>query len=202
MKPKNTDAYIEAAEEFAQPILIHLRQVVHSISPDIEEAIKWQFPCFLYRGKILCDMAAFKKHVTFGFWLGSLLSDPYKILEKRGENSAMGQLGRITSLNDLPSPEILKEYLIEAMSLIEAGKTLPKKAPSAKKPAEIPDAFREALDKNPPARLHFESMSASHQREYLEYILEAKREETRQRRIQKSIAMLADGKDLNFAYRK
>ncbi|MHB1277071.1 MAG: DUF1801 domain-containing protein [Bacteroidia bacterium] len=127
MKPTDVDSYIAQSAEFARPILSHLRALVHATVPNIQEAIKWQFPCFMYKGKILCHMAGFKAHCSFGFWLAPLMKDSYGILEGRGENSAMGQFGRITNLKDLPADSILKAYLLEAAVLIDAGKTLPKK---------------------------------------------------------------------------
>ncbi|MBI1222743.1 MAG: hypothetical protein GC180_09090 [Bacteroidetes bacterium] len=201
-KVKNTEDYIEQAAAFAQPVLRHLQFLVHATIPAVEEQIKWNFPCFIYKGKILCHMAAFKGHCAFGFWLAPLMNDPSEILEKRDEGSAMGQLGKISSFQDLPDDAILKAYLLEAASLIDEGKTLPKKEAVPKKDIDMHPAFRKALEKHPLAMEAFQNMSASHQREYLLYIDEAKKEETKIRRIEKSIALLLDGLDLNSSYRK
>lgn len=199
MKPTDVASYIAQSADFARPILSHLRELVHASVPNIGEEIKWQFPCFMYKGKILCHMAGFKAHCSFGFWLAPLMKDTQGILEGRGENSAMGQLGKITSLKDLPSDAIMKAYLLEAASLIDQGKTLPKKA-GAKKQYEMPEAFKSALEKNPVALNAFHKMSPSHQQEYLEYICQAKQEATVLRRIDKSIAMLQEAMGLNDAY--
>lgn len=199
MKPTDVDSYIAQSAEFARPILSHLRELVHATVPNIEEAIKWQFPCFMYKGKILCHMAGFKAHCSFGFWLAPLMKDSYGILESRGENTAMGQLGKISSLKDLPSDAIMKTYLLEAVSLVDQGKTLPKKA-GAKKHYEMPASFKTALEKNPKALNAFQKMSPSHQQEYLEYICEAKQEATVLRRIDKSINHILKEKGLNDVY--
>lgn len=195
------DAYIDKSKEFAQPVLNHLRKLVHEVCPETEEKIKWAFPTFNYKGKILCFMGAFKAHCTFGFWLGSLMQDPYGLLEQK-ESSAMGQFGKITSLNDLPEPRVLTEYLLEAMMLIDQGKTLPQKPKAERKEIPVPAILQEALDKNPGAREYFDSLSYSHRKEYIEYITEAKREETRLRRAEKAIALLEKNKSLNWKYSK
>ncbi len=199
MKPTDVDSYIARSAEFARPILSHLRELVHATVPNIQEEIKWQFPCFMYKGKILCHMAGFKAHCAFGFWLAPLMKDTQGILEGRGENSAMGQLGKISGLKDLPSDAILKTYLFEAAALIDAGKTLPKKT-GQKKKYTMPEAFKSALEKNPKALNAYQKMSPSHQQEYLEYICEAKQEATVLRRIDKSIRHILEEKGLNDAY--
>ena len=88
MKPKNLDAYIGQSAEFAQPILEHLRKLVHETCPAVAEQMKWSFPHFIYKGQNLCSMASFKQHCAFGFWLSPLMSDPYKILQL-GDESAL-----------------------------------------------------------------------------------------------------------------
>lgn len=202
MKAQNTEEYISLAEPFAQPILKHLRALVHSSGLVIEEQIKWLFPCFLYKGKILCNMAGFKQHCTFGFWQGQLLSDQANILEKSDKNTAMGQLGKIKKLSDLPADEILLSYLYEAAELIDKGVKNPIKKSSEKPPIAMHPAFAKALESNADALHAYQTMSPSHQREFLAYIDEAKKEETKLRRIEKSIQLLHEAKDLNDKYKK
>ena len=96
-KDKRIDAYIAKAAPFARPILTYLRAVVHAACPDVEETIKWSMPAFDYNGPF-CSMAAFKQHATFGFWKGALIVDP----KTRKPDEAMGDLGRITRVADLP----------------------------------------------------------------------------------------------------
>lgn len=114
---KEVDAYIEKAKPFAKPILKHIRKLVHQACPDVEEAIKWNFPHFCYNG-ILCSMAAFKEHCALTFWKGNSMEDAYKVMDK-ARSKSMGQFGWITSLEDLPSDKILLNYIKEAMLLNE-----------------------------------------------------------------------------------
>lgn len=192
--------YISKSADFAQPILSELREIVHDFCPEVEEAIKWGMPFFIYRGKILCSMASFKSHCSFGFWLHSEMDDPHGIF-KRSEEGGMGSLGKITSLDDLPKNEHLGAYILEAMSLIERG-TIPRELnPKFKKPAaEIPTELSELLDKEPKAKAVFEAFPPSHQREYITWITEAKREETKQRRLQQTIENLLEGKPKDWKY--
>lgn len=127
MKPEpKIDAYIANAAPFAQPILNHLRQLVHRACPGAEEKIKWGFPHFDYKG-MMVSMAAFKHHCAFTFWKGDLLSDPHQVLDKNRSES-MGQMGKLTRLEDLPADDIMVALIREAMALNEAGVKLPRKA--------------------------------------------------------------------------
>ena len=193
------DAYIAGSADFAKPILNHLREVVHAACPEVEETMKWSMPHFMYRG-MLCSMASFKQHCVFGFWKGSL------IVDENGKNleEAMGQFGRITTLADLPSNRLLTSYIKKAMVLNETGV----KSPTRSRPREekglpiVPDYFTAALRKNKEALATFESFSPSHKREYVEWITEAKGEDTRKRRLETAIAWLAEGKSRNWKYMK
>lgn len=113
-KDKRVDVYIEKAKPFAQPILKHLRKLIHQSNPEVEETIKWGMPSFDYKGPF-CSMASFKEHAVFGFWKTSLLKDPKGILESR--HDAMGSLGRITSMNDLPNDKVILDFLKQAKKL-------------------------------------------------------------------------------------
>lgn len=188
------EAYIEKAADFAQPILRHLRETVHAASPKIDETMKWSVPHFTFKG-ILCSMAAFKQHCAFGFWKESLI---LKGGSAPREN-AMGQFGRITSVAELPPRETLIGYVREAMRLNEEG-VMPPKTTTRRKELQMPEAFRVALEKHPKARAAFERFSPSHRYEYVEWIAEAKREDTRNRRISTAIEWLSEGKPRNWKY--
>lgn len=190
------DAYIDSAADFAQPILRHLRDVVHSASPEIEEAIKWGFPNFVKDG-IVCHMAAFKQHCSFGFWKGELIVERDPSRER-----AMGQFGRITSVEDLPPRETIIGYVQEAVRLNEDGVKASKATASRATEAPLHEAFRRALDAHPEAGEAFERFSPSQRREYAEWIGEAKREETRARRIDTAMEWIAEGKPRNWKYMK
>lgn len=188
------EAYIEKAADFAQPILRHLRETVHAASPKIDETMKWSVPHFTCKG-ILCSMAAFKQHCAFGFWKESLI---LKSGSAPREN-AMGQFGRITSVAELPPRETLIGYVREAVRLNEEG-VMPQKSTTRRKELQMPEAFRVALEKHPKARAAFERFSPSHRYEYVEWIAEAKREDTRNRRISTAIEWLSEGKPRNWKY--
>ena len=198
---QRVDIYIEKSNDFAKPILIRLRKVIHKACPEAKETIKWGFPAYEYKG-ILCGMAAFKAHCAFNLWKFKLIKDTHGLIEQ-GERTAMGFWGKITSVKDLPKDEILIEYIKQAMFLNEMGiKPTPQKRSKEKVELIISDDFKKALNKNKTAKAIFEAMSYSHKKEYIEYIDEAKREETRKNRIEKSIEKINEGKNHNWKYEK
>ncbi len=188
------DAYIARKAEFARPILEHLREAVHAACPEAEETLKWSSPAFMYKGQMLAHMAAFKAHAAFGFWRGSLVTG-----EENERQSAMGQFGRLTSVDDLPKPEALAELIRKAMTLTDAGVKAPRNK-TAKAPAEAPDDLQAALRENASATATFESFSPSCRREYVEWVTEAKRPETRAKRIAQAVEWMAEGKKRNWKY--
>ncbi len=196
---ERVDAYIGKSAPFAQEILNHIRGLVHQASPLISETIKWGFPNFVYKG-IICSMAAFKEHCTFGFWKASLIPDPYQLFGERA--NAMGSLGRIEKLTDLPSDKILLEYIAAALKLDEAGVKVKKVASAPKAEIPTPDYFEEELKRQPKARQVFENFSPSHKREYLEWITTAKTEATRLKRMATTMEWLNEGKSLNWKYQR
>ncbi|MCX7743977.1 MAG: YdeI/OmpD-associated family protein [Flavobacteriales bacterium] len=192
--------YIERAQPFSRPILTHLRYLIHTACPEVEETIKWGRPAFLYRGKLLCGMAAFKQHCSFAFWNGEILNSHNEHFVRVG-NSSMMQLKTIKHLHDLPDDKLMLEYLELAKNAIEN----PIERKQSKKQSnrlEIPVDFMELLKQNPLALATFEKFSYSHRKEYVTWITEAKKPETRMRRMEKALEMLAEGKDKNHAYRK
>lgn len=192
------DAYIEKAAPFARPILEYLREVVHSASPGIEETLKWGMPHFTCNG-IVCGMAAFRRHCTFGFWKHALL---VKDGDERSFGS-MGSFGRITALSDLPSRRVLAGYVREAVRLNVAGVKVPKANPSVHaKKHEMPEALRTALGRNAKARAAFELFTPSQRYEYVEWIADAKRDDTRERRLATAIEWIAEGRTRHWKYRK
>jgi uncharacterized protein YdeI (YjbR/CyaY-like superfamily) len=195
-KDKRIDAYIARAPEFARPILEHLRATVHAACPDVQENLKWGMPAFEYHG-LLCSMAAFKQHTTFGFWKGKL------IVDSNGQDleSAMGQFGRIASMKDLPAKRVLAGYVRKAMALNEAGTTV-KRVVKPKPVLRMPADFKAALAQRRAALAAFEGFSPSAQRDYLEWVLEAKQAATRAKRIATAVGWIAEGKRRNWKYEK
>ena len=195
-KNPRIDAYIQKAAPFARPILKHLRKVIHAACPDLEETIKWNCPTFEHKG-IMCGMAAFKNHCVLGFWKSELIFSG----DERKKREAMGHFGRITSLADLPDDKTLIAYVRKAAKLNESGVKAPARSkPKKKLPLKIPDYFGAALKKNAKARTTFENLSPSHQREYVEWLTDAKRDETRAKRLKMSILWLSQGKPQNWKY--
>lgn len=195
------DAYIHKAAPFAQPILEHVRQLVHKACPEVQETVKWGFPHFEYKG-ILCSMAAFKQHCSFGFWKATLMKDDKQLLNRVG-NTDMGYFDKITSLEDIPADKIILAYIKEAMRLNEEGVKLPVKPKTAtKKEVEPPADLMAALKKNKAALKTFESFSPSHKREYIEWITEAKTEATRTKRLETAVEWMAEGKGRHWKYAK
>ena len=193
------DAYIAKAAAFAQPILQHLRNLVHKACPHATEAMKWSFPHFMTHGGNLCSMAAFKKHCSFGFWKGSLLEDKQGIITLENKE-AMGSLGKITSLRDLPPDKVLIAYLKEADKLNKEGIKV-KKEPAAKKELVVPPELAAALKKNKTAQKVWNGWSYSHKKEYSEWISEARTDATREKRLAQAVEQIAEGKDRNWKYR-
>ena len=193
------DAYIAASADFARPILTHLREVVHEACPEVEETMKWSMPHFLYHG-MLCGMASHKQHCSFGFWKGSLILEG---ADDRGEGG-MGHFGRITTVGDLPSRATLERYVRKAMALNEDGTkaAAPRRPKTARVEPAMPAELAAALDRNEAARAAFERFSPSHRREYVEWIADAKRAETRERRVATALEWLAEGKSRNWKYER
>ncbi len=190
------DAYIARKPDFARPILEQIRAAVHAACPEAEETLKWSAPAFLYKGQILGIMAAFKAHAAFNLWRGTQVTG-----ETGAGTDAMGQFGRLTSPADLPDAAAMRDLLHKAMALTDAGV----KPPSAKKhvpkpPAEMPGDFAASLAGNAAAARTFESFGPGTRREYVDWVVEAKRAETRAKRIALAVEWMAEGKKRNWKY--
>lgn len=198
-RDERVDEYIGKAAAFAKPILNHLRELVHKAYPEIQETIKWGFPHFEYEG-VVCSMAAFKQHCAFGFWKDQLMEDPHKLF---GKEDAMGSLGKIRSLQDLPADKILVQYVKEAVKLNEEGTKI---AHAAMRTEDneliVPDYFMGMLRRNKQALAIFEKFSFTNKKEYVEWVTEAKSEETRKRRLTTAVEWIAEGKSRHWKYSK
>lgn len=196
-RDKRIDAYIARSVPFARPVLEHLRAVVHEACPEVAETIKWGFPHFMY-GDILCSMAAFKQHCSFGFWKGALLREH----GVPGIEGAMGQFGRIASVRDLPGKTALKRFVKAAMKLNEEATAVKRPVtPAGKRPAlPVPADLKAALARSKKAGAAFKAFPPGQRREYIEWITEAKRPETRAKRVAQTIEWVAEGKRRNWKY--
>lgn len=187
------DAYIARQADFARPILEHLRDILREACPDCEETLKWSMPSFLYKGKILAGFAAFKAHATFGYWNDSMLQQEEK------NRSAMGQFGRLTSIEDLPDRAKLIDLTRQSMALIDSG-AKPPRATAKKAAFTVPQDMRAAIDGNAAAKATFDGFPPSAQREYVEWITEAKTDATRGKRLAQAVEWLAEGKRRHWKY--
>jgi uncharacterized protein YdeI (YjbR/CyaY-like superfamily) len=192
------DAYIAKSAEFAQPILQHLRALIHAACPEVEEDIKWSMPFFSHRGGTMCMMAAFKQHCSFRFWLAGVVP-----AESAGEDG-MGQFGKLTSLAELPSDKQLTKHIRTAMALSEAGVKLDRPKTAARPAPVLPDDLAALLAQKPhaAARKTWAGFGPGAQREYIDWIAEAKTDATRQKRIATTLEWLAEGKKRNWKYAK
>ena len=191
------DAYLDSAAPFARPILAKLRRLVHRGCPEVVETIKWGTPAFEFRGP-LAHMAAFKAHCAFGFWKGKLIA------ELASEAQAMGQFGKIRALADLPPDAQIVEWTRRAAELNASKVRLPRPVKHAKPPLAVPDDLAAAFaePEHAAARATFEAFAPSHRREYLEWLAEAKRPETRAKRLATALAWLGEGKGRNWKYER
>lgn len=198
------DAYIAKSKPFAQPILWHLRELVHKACPGVEETIKWGHCFFQYKGRTLCNMAAFKEHGSFGFWGQEMVP----VLREASvlQEDYMGSLGRLTSLQDLPPPKKMLELIRKAVEFIDngqytspmAGRGKKEKAPAPE--VEVPVEFMKALKANKKAAGVFADFSPSCRREYVDWIADAKRSETREKRIATAVEWISESKQRNWKY--
>jgi uncharacterized protein YdeI (YjbR/CyaY-like superfamily) len=199
-RDKRIDAYIAKSAEFAQPILKELREIIHEGCPDAEETLKWSMPFFLNNGNMLCHFASFKQHCAFGFWKGR------NVVGEDANDEAMGHFGRITSVKDLPSRKTMVGYVKKAVAQAEERAQAPAKPKAKAKPVSkelvIPEYFAKAVAKNKKALKTFDGFSYSRKKEYVEWVTEAKTDETRDRRIATALEWLAEGKSRHWKYEK
>jgi uncharacterized protein YdeI (YjbR/CyaY-like superfamily) len=194
-KDPRIDAYIAKSRDFAKPILKYLRAVVHEGCPECEETLKWSMPAYTHKG-ILAMTPSFKEHCAFVLWKHSLIVPEIK----RG---AMGGLGRIETLDDLPSRKVLVGYVRKAAKLNEEGVVTPSRAKNRpKKPVRVPAELKAALSKNAKARAAFDAFPPSHRREYCDWISDAKGADTKARRLKSAMVSIAAGKPQNWKYVK
>ena len=202
MKTDNRiDAYIAKSAEFARPILEHIRSLVHKACPEVVETIKWGFPHFDYNKSMMCSMAGFKQHAVFSFWRSKFMKDPDKVFD-RAREQAMGHFGRITKLSDLPSNKIMIAYIKEAMRLNDAEVKVSPIVRKVRKALKTPAFFSKALAVNAKARKVFDAFTPAMRRDYIEWLLEAKTNETRDRRMETAIEWISQGKIRNWKYLK
>jgi uncharacterized protein YdeI (YjbR/CyaY-like superfamily) len=188
------DAHIAKSADFAKPILEHIRKLVHAARPEVEETVKWNFPTFSRNG-IVCHMAAFKAHCAFGFWNSGMQAKLYAAVGSKETK----HFRNLTALSDLPKDKVLVALIKEAVKLNESGVKLTKIRKPAK-PLKVPSDLAAAIKSDKKAQSNFKALSPNHRNEYIEWITEAKRAETRAKRVATAIDWLAKGKSRNWKY--
>lgn len=202
MQNEKVSQYIEKQNELAKPILEYLRNFMHSCGLELQEEVKWGMPFFMYKGKVLCNIAGFKQHCAFGFWNAFLMEEAFDLLQTGKEKTAMGNLGKITTIEDLPAPDLFKALVLKSAALIDEGKPVVQKRVTEKKELQMPDILKIELEKEAELLQYFNSLSYSHKKEYIEYITEAKRAETQIKRVEKTLELLANKNSLHGKYAK
>lgn len=202
-KDKRVDAYIEKAQPFAKPILNKLRQLIHKANPHVEETIKWGMPSFEYKGPF-CSFAAFKQHAVFGFWKYKLINDPNGFLQEISNKggTAMGNMGRMTDVKNLPADNYIIDFIKQAKKLNDDGVKMPPRIKKAATSMALPPAMLRAIKSNKKALQVWNSFSTSHKNEYVEWITEAKTDETCSKRTETMLQWLQEGKSRNWKYMK
>ena len=205
-KDPRIDAYIAKSADFAKPILTHLRELIHDNCPTVVETMKWSFPHFMYtsaadrKSRVLCSMASFKQHCAFGFWYagGWVMSD-----ETKPSSEGMGQFGKITALKDLPKDKQLVKQIKDAMKVHDQGiKPAPRPKTTEKKELEVPADLTAALKKSKKAMTTFDGFSYTNKKEYVDWIAEAKSDETRKKRLESAVEWMSEGKSRHWKYQK
>jgi len=194
------DTYIAKAQPFAQPILEHIRSLVHTTCIDVEEKIKWGMPFFDYKGKMMCHIAAFKQHCAFGFYNAAYMNEPMLVRNAASE-SAMGHLGKITSLKDLPKDKVLIGFIKKAMQITDDNAAIKKKSAPKAAAYIVPAYIIEIIKKNKQAFATWQTFAPSHKKEYATWIDEAKTTTTKEKRIAQSLEWMEEGKHRNWKYR-
>lgn len=195
MKSPKVDAHIKNAPTFARPILKRLRAAIHKGCPKVEETIKWQFPFFMHKDRVLCGMMNFKAHCALVFWKSAL------IVKEKGPSAKviLKDLRHIASLDDLPEGRELLSYIKLAAQFNEKGMKVSRREA---KPVAVPRELMIALRANPKAFKHFEAFSPSKRKDYIFWISSAKTEETLERRLETAIDLISQGKARLWKYGK
>ncbi len=198
------EAYIDNSADFAKPILLHVRKLIHKTCPTVEEAIKWGIPHFDYKGGIMCMLAAYKGHCSFTFHKAPNMRDK-RLKESLQVKAIQRYMGKLTTLADLPADKELVAYIKEAMVINETGAKTTKPAkikPASTAVTEAPDYFTKMLAADAKASKIFNEQSPSFRKNYIVWITDAKTDATRQKRIEQSLEWIAQGKGRFWQYEK
>jgi len=184
---RDIDAYIERQQPFAQPILSHVRDLVHEALPEAEEVLKWGVPYFAVKGKNAVGMAAFTKHASV------------IVCSTETAGGGMGNYGKLTCVEDLPAKDRLISDFRESAIAVQSPKT---SQPKPKPALDEPDDLAAAINNVAGAREVFDKFTDAQRRDYIEWITSAKREATREKRIATAAEWIGEGKRRNWKYEK
>jgi len=109
---KTVDEYIAAFDDWRTDAMKRLREVVKEGAPHSAVGIKWAQPVWEWNGPMIW-MKAYPKHVDIGFWRGTEMDDPKKVLTGDGER--MRHI-KITSVKDIPT-DALRDLVKQAVKL-------------------------------------------------------------------------------------
>lgn len=192
---KNIDAYLHKVSDEQRPILELIRKTINQIDDRIQEDWKWGAPCFNMDG-LICWFVGFKTHVGLNFFKGALIKDTHKVFVETDDADKGNRMIHFKTLDEVKA-NVIQDYVKQAIVLNEQNI----KVDFAKKQiVEIPDYFAEALSKNKAAQKVFENFTNAQRRDYIEWLVDAKRETTRDKRMAQAIEWIAEGKVRNWKY--
>ena len=193
---KTIQAYLQSISRF-RPEVERLREILNKTA--LTEEVKWGAPAYTYEGKIVVGIGAFKEHFALWFHQGVLLADEAGVLINAGEGKTKAlRQWRMTAKKDIKARTI-QAYVKEAIGLVEQGIEI---KPTRHAGVELPDELRAALKGDAKVKRAFEALTPGKQREYAGYIAEAKRAETKAKRLVKILPMIEAGAGLHDKYRK
>ncbi|MGJ8745054.1 YdeI/OmpD-associated family protein [Polaribacter sp.] len=191
------EEYISKKEKWRKELLL-LRSVFNDLP--VEETIKWGAPTYTFNGKNIVSLAAFKSYCGLWFFQGALLKDKSKVFINAQENKTKAMLQwRFYSSEEIDI-NLIKEYVLESIENSKKGKEI--KPDRSKKELVVPIELASELSKNKKLKENFDSFSNSRKIEFANYIAEAKKAETRLRRMEKIIPMILEKIGLHDQYKK
>jgi hypothetical protein len=196
MQPQERiNLYIAELPDWQRKHLVRVRQLIHSTEERIEEAWRGNAPHFDHQGSLI-GMHAFKSCVSIWFHKGASLKDGhglFKLTEKDAEREVRKyKIHEGESINEKAFLDLLKQAL--KVNAAQAGGAETKPTSRA---LVVPSDMEQVLRKDEQAWAQWEGLAASHKREYVEWITDAKQDETRKRRLAKALEMIRDGQAKN-----
>ncbi|MCB0792148.1 MAG: DUF1801 domain-containing protein [Flavobacteriales bacterium] len=200
IETERINSHIAEQDEWKRRLMVRLRQLIHQVDPGIEETWRWNGPHFDRNG-IMLGMSAHKTCVSIWFHKGALLKDPRRLFEPLEKDEAKGMRVYKLKESDAIDEKAFTELVKQAVKLNEDGVKLSEAKP-ARKTLVVPPELESVLKKDQHAMTNWEGFSYSKKKDYIEWVTDAKREETRKRRIAQAFQLIRDGLALNERYEK